>query len=63
LFGFAVLVFAKHRALLDGHDDIVGMGFYFARTLVMTPLCMDCLSSKIRRAARLRWWIRRTLWG
>ncbi|HEY2951870.1 MAG TPA: MMPL family transporter, partial [Verrucomicrobiae bacterium] len=57
MFGFAVLVFAKHPVLFSmGTTVLIGMGFAFAATLVLTPLCMDLLLFKDPPRGAPRWW-------
>ena len=64
LFGFAVLVFARHPVLFSmGTIVLVGMAFTFVATLVLTPLCMDLLLFKRQTRAAPRWWhLLGTLW-
>ncbi|MEP6662050.1 MAG: MMPL family transporter [Verrucomicrobiota bacterium] len=64
LFGFAVLVFAKHPVLFSmGTTVLLGMGCAFFATLILTPLCMDLLLFKAppRGAPRL-WHLLGTIW-
>ena len=57
IFGFAVLVFAKHPVLFSmGTTVLIGMGFAIAATLVMTPLFMDLLLFKDPPRGAPRWW-------
>src|SRR5439155_6895406 len=57
ILGFAVLVFARHPALFSmGTTVLIGMGFAFAATLVLTPLCMDLLLFKDPPRGPPRWW-------
>ena len=65
MFGFAVLVFANHPVLFSmGTTVLIGMGFAFAATLVLTPLCMDLLLFKSPTRGAPRWWhLLGTVWG
>jgi 1-acyl-sn-glycerol-3-phosphate acyltransferase len=57
IFGFAVLVFARHPVLFSmGTTVLIGMIFAFAATLVLTPLCMDLLLFKEQPRGAPRWW-------
>ena len=57
IFGFAVLVFARHPALFSmGTTVLIGMGFAFAATLVLTPLYMELLLFKDPPRGAPRWW-------
>ena len=57
IFGFAVLVFAKHPVLYSmGTTVLLGMACAFAATLVITPLCMDLLLFKDPPRGAPRWW-------
>ncbi|HEY2330177.1 MAG TPA: 1-acyl-sn-glycerol-3-phosphate acyltransferase [Verrucomicrobiae bacterium] len=57
IFGFAVLVFAKHPVLFSmGTTVLLGMACAFAATLVITPLCMDLLLFKNPPRGAPRWW-------
>lgn len=57
LFGFAVLVFAKHPVLFSmGTTVLLGMASAFAATVVLTPLCMDLLLFKDPPRGAPRWW-------
>src|SRR5438874_8811820 len=57
IFGFAVLVFARHPVLFSmGTTVLLGMGFSFAATLILTPLCMDLLLFKCPPRGAPRWW-------
>ena len=57
IFGFAVLIFAKHPVLFSmGTTVLLGMGCAFAATLVITPLCMDLLLFKNPPRGAPRWW-------
>ncbi len=57
IFGFAVLVFARHPVLFSmGTTVLLGMLFSFAATLILTPLCMDLLLFKAPPRGGPRWW-------
>jgi len=57
IFGFAVLVFAKHPMLFSmGTTVLIGMGFSFIATLILTPLCMDLLLFRVPPTGAPRWW-------
>ena len=57
IFGFAVLIFAKHPVLFSmGTTVLLGMACAFAATLVITPLCMDLLLFKSPPRGAPRWW-------
>jgi 1-acyl-sn-glycerol-3-phosphate acyltransferase len=57
IFGFAVLVFARHPVLFSlGTTVLLGMVFAFAATLILTPLCMDLLLFKEQPRGAPRWW-------
>ena len=57
IFGFAVLVFARHPVLFSmGTTVLLGMVCAFAATLVLTPLCMDLLLFKKQPRGAPRWW-------
>ena len=57
LFGFAVLVFAKHPVLFSmGTIVLLGMSSAFLATIVLTPLCMDLLLFKNPPRGAPRWW-------
>jgi uncharacterized protein len=59
IFGFAVLVFARHPVLFSmGTTVLLGMVFAFAATLILTPLCMDLLLFKEQPRGAPRWWHR-----
>jgi 1-acyl-sn-glycerol-3-phosphate acyltransferase len=64
IFGFAVLVFARHPVLFSlGTTVLIGMGFAFAATLVLTPLCMDLLLFYEQpRGAPRGWHLLGTVW-
>jgi 1-acyl-sn-glycerol-3-phosphate acyltransferase len=65
IFGFAVLIFAKHPVLFSmGTTVLLGMACAFAATLVITPLCMDLLLFKNPPCGAPRWWhLLGTVWG
>lgn len=65
IFGFGVLVIAKHPVLHTlGTTVLLGMGFAFLGTLILTPLCMDLLLFKDPPRGAPRWWhLLGTLWG
>ncbi|HEY3861690.1 MAG TPA: 1-acyl-sn-glycerol-3-phosphate acyltransferase [Verrucomicrobiae bacterium] len=57
IFGFAVLVFARHPVLFSmGATVLIGMAFAFAATLILTPLFMDLLLFKEQPRGAPRWW-------
>jgi 1-acyl-sn-glycerol-3-phosphate acyltransferase len=57
IFGFAVLIFAKHPVLFSmGTTVLLGMACAFAATLIITPLCMDLLLFKNPPRGAPRWW-------
>ncbi len=57
IFGFAVLVFAKHPVLFSmGTTVLLGMVSTFAATLIITPACMDLLLWRDPPRGALRWW-------
>jgi 1-acyl-sn-glycerol-3-phosphate acyltransferase len=57
IFGFAVLIFAKHPVLFSmGTTVLLGMACAFAATLVITPLCIDLLLFKNPPRGAPRWW-------
>jgi uncharacterized protein len=57
IFGFAVLVFAKHPVLFSmGTTVLLGMVSAFAATLVITPACMDLLLWRDPPCGAPRWW-------
>ena len=57
IFGFAVLVFARHPVLFSmGTTVLLGMSFAFVATLILTPLCMDLLLFKNPPRGAPRWW-------
>ncbi|MBK7997955.1 MAG: MMPL family transporter [Verrucomicrobia bacterium] len=65
LFGFAVLVFAKHPVLFSmGTTVLIGMGFAFLATIALTPLCMDLLLFNAPPRGGPRWWhLLGTVWA
>src|SRR2546427_8503930 len=65
IFVFAVLVFANHPVLFSmGTTVLIGMGFSFAATLILTLLCMDLLLFADPPRGAPRWWHwLGTLWG
>jgi 1-acyl-sn-glycerol-3-phosphate acyltransferase len=57
IFGFAVLVFARHPVLFSmGTTVLLGMVGAFAATLIITPACMDLLLFKPPPRGAPRWW-------
>jgi 1-acyl-sn-glycerol-3-phosphate acyltransferase len=57
IFGFAVLVFAKHPVLFSmGTTVLLGMVSAFVATLVITPACMDLLLFRKQPTGAPRWW-------
>jgi predicted exporter/1-acyl-sn-glycerol-3-phosphate acyltransferase/ubiquinone/menaquinone biosynthesis C-methylase UbiE len=57
IFGFAVLVFAKHPVLFSmGTTVLLGMVFAFAATLIVTPFLMDLLLFHPQPRGAPRWW-------
>ena len=57
LFGFGVMVLAHHPVLFSmGVTVLIGMGFAFLATLVLTPICMDMLLFKDPPRGAPRWW-------
>ena len=57
IFGFGVLVLANHPVLYSmGTTVLLGMGFAFIATLILTPLCMDLLLFKNPPRGAPRWW-------
>jgi 1-acyl-sn-glycerol-3-phosphate acyltransferase len=64
IFGFAVLVFARHPVLFSmGTTVLVGMVFSFAATMVLTPFFMDLLLFKEQPSGAPRWWhVLGTVW-
>jgi 1-acyl-sn-glycerol-3-phosphate acyltransferase len=65
IFGFAVLVFAKHPVLFSmGTTVLLGMVSAFIATLVITPACMDLLLFRKQPTGAPRWWhLLGTVWG
>lgn len=57
IFGFGVMVLANHPVLFSmGVTVLIGMGFAFLATLVLTPICMDLLLFKDPPRGAPRWW-------
>jgi 1-acyl-sn-glycerol-3-phosphate acyltransferase len=57
IFGFAVLVFARHPVLFSmGTTVLLGMISAFVATLVITPACMDLLLFRPQPTGAPRWW-------
>src|ERR1051326_8712699 len=57
IFGFAVLVFAKHPVLFSmGTTVLLGMVCAFAATLILTPFFMDLLLFRPQPRGAPRWW-------
>jgi predicted exporter/1-acyl-sn-glycerol-3-phosphate acyltransferase/SAM-dependent methyltransferase len=57
IFGFAVLVFAKHPVLFSmGTTVLLGMVCAFAATLILTPFLMDLLLFRPQPRGAPRWW-------
>jgi 1-acyl-sn-glycerol-3-phosphate acyltransferase len=57
IFGFAVLVFARHPVLFSlGTTVLLGMACGFAATLLLTPLFMDLLLFHAPPRGAPRWW-------
>jgi predicted exporter/1-acyl-sn-glycerol-3-phosphate acyltransferase/ubiquinone/menaquinone biosynthesis C-methylase UbiE len=57
IFGFAVLVFARHPVLFSmGTTVLLGMVFAFAATLILTPFFMDLLLFRPQPRGAPRWW-------
>ena len=57
IFGFAVLVFARHPVLFSmGTTVLIGMVSAFIATLVITPACMDLLLFRPQPTGAPRWW-------
>ncbi len=65
IFGFAVLVFARHPVLFSmGTTVLLGMVFAFIATLVLTPLCADLLLFREQPRGAPRWWhLIGTIWA
>ncbi len=64
IFGFGVMVLADHPVLFSmGTTVLIGMGFAFVATLVLTPMCMDLLLFRDPPRGAPRWWhVLGTLW-
>jgi 1-acyl-sn-glycerol-3-phosphate acyltransferase len=57
IFGFGVMVMAKHPVLFSmGTTVLIGMGFAFIATLVLTPVGMNLLLFKDPPRGAPRWW-------
>ena len=57
IFGFAVLIFARHPVLFSmGTTVLLGMISAFVATLVITPACMDLLLFRKQPTGAPRWW-------
>jgi 1-acyl-sn-glycerol-3-phosphate acyltransferase len=57
IFGFAVLIFARHPVLFSmGTTVLLGMISSFIATLVITPACMDLLLFRQQPTGAPRWW-------
>jgi len=57
IFGFAVLIFARHPVLFSmGTTVLLGMISAFIATLVITPACMDLLLFRRQPCGAPRWW-------
>lgn len=57
IFGFAVLIFAKHPVLFSmGTTVLLGMVSAFLATLVVTPACVELLLFKPQPRGAPRWW-------
>ena len=57
IFGFGVMVIADHPVLFSmGTTVLIGMGFAFLATLVLTPMLMDLLLFKNPPRGAPRWW-------
>ncbi len=57
IFGFAVLIFARHPVLFSmGTTVLLGMISAFIATLVITPACMDLLLFRKQPTGAPRWW-------
>ncbi len=65
IFGFAVLVFAQHPVLFSmGTTVLLGMGFSFVATVILTLLFMDVLLFADPPRGAPRWWhLLGTLWS
>ncbi|MBI3880952.1 MAG: MMPL family transporter, partial [Verrucomicrobia bacterium] len=56
IFGFGVMVLANHPVLFSmGTTVLIGMGFAFLATLVLTPVCMDLLLFRPQPHGAPRW--------
>lgn len=64
IFGFAVLIFAKHPVLFSmGTTVLLGMVSAFLATLVVTPACVELLLFKPLPRGAPRWWhVLGTVW-
>jgi predicted exporter/1-acyl-sn-glycerol-3-phosphate acyltransferase/ubiquinone/menaquinone biosynthesis C-methylase UbiE len=57
IFGFAVLVFARHPVLFSmGTTVLLGMVCAFAATLILVPFLMDLLLFRPQPRGAPRWW-------
>jgi uncharacterized protein len=57
IFGFAVLIFARHPVLFSmGTTVLLGMISAFIATLVITPACMDLLLWRRQPTGAPHWW-------
>ena len=65
IFGFGVMVIAKHPVLFSmGTTVLIGMGFAFLATLVLTPIGMNVLLYKDPPRGAPKWWhLLGTLWA
>ncbi|HVU07881.1 MAG TPA: MMPL family transporter [Verrucomicrobiae bacterium] len=65
IFGFAVLVFARHPVLFSmGTTVLLGMVFAFVATMILTPLLMDLLLFHEQPRGAPRWWhLLGTVWA
>lgn len=65
IFGFGVMVIANHPVLFSmGTTVLIGMGFAFLATLVITPLSMNLLLFKDPPRGAPKWWhLLGTLWA
>ena len=65
IFGFAVLVFARHPVLFSmGTTVLLGMVFAFIATLILTPLFADLLLFREQPRGAPRWWhLIGTIWA
>jgi len=64
IFGFAVLVFARHPVLFSmGTTVLLGMACAFAATMILTPWCMDLILFHDQpRGAPRGWHLFGTVW-